>query len=83
MSENVFGTDEPCTNPTCFDCGGKKIFLNGTRYESLARMGRKVQVVLEVALDPVPGWGDNIEDHINLMFARDPYVMSATVEEKE
>lgn len=55
-------------------------WTNGTAYEGLRRDSvRKVQLVVEVALDPVPGWGHTIEDHVNLMFARDPYVLGARI----
>lgn len=52
---------------------------NPNVYESLkGNYAKKVQIVIEVALDPVTGWGDNVEDHIQLMFKHNPYIISAT-----
>ena len=43
---------------------------------------RKLKVTFEIALDFVPGWGQDIEDHINLIFNTDPYVLSAQVQQE-
>lgn len=40
---------------------------------------RKVKVTVEIALDCVPGWGDNVDDHIGVLF-QNAYVVSAKVE---
>jgi|688.fasta_scaffold114474_5 hypothetical protein len=52
-------------------------FQNEKAYPGLKAAARKVVVVLEVALDPVPGWGDNVGDHLTKIF-QNPYVLSAT-----
>lgn len=38
-----------------------------------------VKLELIVMVDSVPGWGDCIDDHINLIFRDDLYVQSAQV----
>jgi hypothetical protein len=40
-----------------------------------------VRVTFEIMLDPVPGFGHTIEDHINLIFDRNSYVQSAEIEQ--
>lgn len=57
-------------------------FVNETAYNSAkSDLCRKVKVTVEIALDCVPGWGDNVEDHIRHIFLSDPYVVKATVED--
>jgi hypothetical protein len=38
-----------------------------------------VELKVRVKLDQVPGWGDRIEDHINMMFLHDLYILDAEV----
>ncbi len=38
-----------------------------------------VTVQITFSLDHFPGWGDCIDDHLNLLFQSDLYVQSATV----
>jgi len=40
---------------------------------------KEVRVTLTVVLDMVPGWGHQIEDHINKAF-ENPYVVMAEIE---
>lgn len=57
------------------------VFENTHAYASAKSMSRKkVKVTFEIALDPIPGGGDEIEDHIQHIFSSNPYVVKATVE---
>lgn len=57
-------------------------FVNKTAYNAAkSDLYRKVKVTVEIALDCVPGWGDNVEDHVRLIFSTNPYVVKATVKE--
>lgn len=51
--------------------------------ERAYKMGaaKKVYVLVEIALDPVPGFGHNVEDHISVIFRNNPYVQTAEVQE--
>lgn len=40
--------------------------------------GKTVKITVEVAKDMVPGWGYEIEDHIQFIF-QNPYVQSITI----
>jgi hypothetical protein len=40
---------------------------------------RMVKMTVEVAMDMVPGWGHEPEDHINFIF-QNPYVQSITLD---
>jgi hypothetical protein len=57
------------------------VYTNKTAYEAMRSQNYpKVKITVEVALDMIPGWGDNIEDHINLIFGADRYIISAEVQ---
>lgn len=58
------------------------VFTNELAYKYMSP-SPTVELKLTVRLDMVPGWGHQIEDHIELIFDRDPYVVSAEIIEHE
>lgn len=53
-----------------------EIYVNRSAYKA-NELDTIVELKVRVKLDPVIGWGDNIMDHINLMFRDDLYIQSA------
>lgn len=58
--------------------------VNDKAYSALhSPLFPKVSLTLGVALDVVPGWGHKVQDHIDLIFRNDPYVLSVTVNQAD
>jgi hypothetical protein len=56
--------------------------INDNAYASMrGSYARKILITLEVALDPVPGWGHTAQDHIDQIFKSNPYILKATIQD--